>query len=77
MFPERDWKGGGRERATAAPSSLWRSLRWLRRFSLAPAHAPAKAGPVGLSPILWELLRNLALRGFSISHTDHLSDAQL
>ena len=30
-----------------------------------------------LTPILWELLHNLALRGFHVLHTDHLSDREL
>jgi len=30
-----------------------------------------------LAPILWELLHNLALRGFYVLHADHLSDAEL
>ena len=30
-----------------------------------------------LTPILWELLHNLALRGFYVLHTDHLSDREL
>ena len=30
-----------------------------------------------LAPILWELLHNLALRGFYVSHTDHLSDREV
>jgi hypothetical protein len=30
-----------------------------------------------LTPILWELLHNLALRGFYVLHTDHLSDQEL
>jgi hypothetical protein len=30
-----------------------------------------------LTPILWELLHNLALRGFYVLHTDHLSDREV
>src|SRR5205814_3724392 len=33
--------------------------------------------PTNLTPILWELLHNLALRGFYILHTDHLNDREL
>jgi len=34
---------------------------------------PAEITEETLAPILWELLHNLALRGFYVLHTDHLS----
>lgn len=42
-----------------------------------PLLPPAEITPETLTPILWELLHNLALRGFYILHSDHLSDAEL
>lgn len=38
---------------------------------------PAEVDDETLSPILWELLHNLALQGFYVLHTDHLSDREL
>jgi hypothetical protein len=38
---------------------------------------PAEITEETLAPILWELLHNLALRGFYVLHTDHLSDSEL
>ena len=38
---------------------------------------PAEITEETLTPILWELLHNLALRGFYVLHTDHLSDSEL
>jgi hypothetical protein len=38
---------------------------------------PAEITEETLAPILWELLHNLALRGFYVLHTDHLSDGEL
>ena len=38
---------------------------------------PAEITEETLTPILWELLHNLALRGFYVLHTDHLSDGEL
>jgi hypothetical protein len=38
---------------------------------------PAELTEETLTPILWELLHNLALRGFYVRHTDHLSDRDL
>jgi len=42
-----------------------------------PLLAPSEITDETLTPILWELLHNLALRGFYVLHTDHLSDHQL
>lgn len=42
-----------------------------------PLLPPAEITDEALTPILWELLHNLALRGFYVSHTDHLSDREL
>lgn len=42
-----------------------------------PLLPPAEITDETLTPILWELLHNLALRGFYILHTDHLSDREL
>ncbi len=42
-----------------------------------PLLPPAEITEETLAPILWELLHNLALRGFYILHTDHLSDREL
>lgn len=42
-----------------------------------PLLPPAEITDETLTPILWELLHNLALCGFYVSHTDHLSDRQL
>jgi hypothetical protein len=42
-----------------------------------PLLPPAETTDETLTPILWELLHNLALRGFYILHTDHLSDREL
>ena len=38
---------------------------------------PSEITDETLTPILWELLHNLALRGFYVLHTDHLSDHEL
>src|ERR1017187_7860707 len=38
---------------------------------------PAEITEDTLAPILWELLHNLALRGFYVLHTDHFSDGEL
>jgi hypothetical protein len=42
-----------------------------------PLLPPAEITDEMLTPILWELLHNLALRGFYVLHTDHLSDREL
>ncbi|HYG34874.1 MAG TPA: hypothetical protein VEC99_08830 [Clostridia bacterium] len=42
-----------------------------------PLLPPAEITEETLTPILWELLHNLALRGFYVLHTDHLSDLDL
>jgi hypothetical protein len=42
-----------------------------------PLLPPAETTDETLSPILWELLHNLALQGFYLLHTDHLSDREL
>lgn len=42
-----------------------------------PLLPPAEITGEMLVPILWELLHNLALRGFYLQHTDHVSDLQL
>ena len=42
-----------------------------------PLLPPAEITDETLTPILWELLHNLALRGFYLSHSDHLSDREL
>ena len=38
---------------------------------------PAELTDETLTPKLWELLHNLALQGFYVSHTDHLSDREV
>jgi hypothetical protein len=45
-----------------------------QNISLLP---PAEITDETLTPILWELLHNLALRGFYVLQTDHLSDREL
>ena len=42
-----------------------------------PLLPPAELTDDTLTPILWELLHNLALCGFYVLHTDHLSDRDL
>ena len=42
-----------------------------------PLLPPAEITDETLPPILWKLLHNLALRGFYVLHTDHLSDCEL
>ena len=42
-----------------------------------PLLPPAEITGETLTPILWELLHNLALRGFYVLHTDHLSDREV
>lgn len=42
-----------------------------------PLLPPAEITDETLTPILWELLHNLSLQGFYVSHTDHLSDLDL
>lgn len=42
-----------------------------------PLLPPAEVTDDTLTPILWELLHNLALQGFYLLHTDHLSDREL
>lgn len=42
-----------------------------------PLLPPAEITEETLTPILWELLHNLALRGFYLLHTDHLGDREL
>jgi len=42
-----------------------------------PLLPPAEITDETLTPILWELLHNLALRGFYLLHTDHLNDLEL
>jgi hypothetical protein len=42
-----------------------------------PLLPPAEITAETLTPILWELLHNLALCGFYLLHTDHLSDREL
>ena len=42
-----------------------------------PLLPPAEITDETLAPILWELLHNLALRGFYVLHTDHLTDREL
>ena len=42
-----------------------------------PLLPPEEITDETLTPILWELLHNLALRGFYVLHTDHLSDPEL
>lgn len=41
-----------------------------------PLMPPAEITDETLTPILWELLHNLALRGFYVLNTDHLSDRE-
>ena len=45
-----------------------------QNISLLP---PAEITNETLTPILWELLHNLALRGFYVLHTEHVSDSEL
>jgi hypothetical protein len=42
-----------------------------------PLLPPAEITEETLTPILWELLHNLSLRGFHVLHTNHLSDREL
>ena len=42
-----------------------------------PLLPPAEITADTLTSILWELLHNLSLQGFYVSHTDHLSDHEL
>ena len=42
-----------------------------------PLLPPAEITDETLTPILWELLHNLARRGFYVLHTDHVSDREL
>ena len=42
-----------------------------------PLLPPAEITDETLTPILWELLHNLALCGFYLLHSDHLSDREL
>ncbi|HXP59045.1 MAG TPA: hypothetical protein VN829_01070 [Dongiaceae bacterium] len=42
-----------------------------------PLLPPAEITDEMLTPILWELLHNLAQRGFYVLHTDHVSDREL
>ena len=42
-----------------------------------PLLPPAELTDDTLTPILWELLHNLSLRGFYVLHTDHLTDREL
>jgi len=42
-----------------------------------PLLPPPEITDEALAPILWELLHNLALRGFYVLHTDHLGDREL
>jgi len=42
-----------------------------------PLLPPAEVTTEALTPILWELLHNLALRGMYFLHTNHLSDREL
>ncbi len=42
-----------------------------------PLLPPEEITDETLTPILWELLHNLARRGFYVLHTDHLSDRDL
>jgi hypothetical protein len=42
-----------------------------------PLLPPAEITDETLTPILWELLHNLALSGFYVLHTDHLRDCEL
>ena len=42
-----------------------------------PLLPPAEITDDMLGPILWELLHNLALRGFFVLHSNHLSDREL
>ncbi|MGA2656271.1 MAG: hypothetical protein ABSH34_02015 [Verrucomicrobiota bacterium] len=42
-----------------------------------PLLPPAEITDEMLTPLLWELLHNLALRGFYVLHTDHASDREL
>jgi len=42
-----------------------------------PLLPPAELTDETLTPILWELLHNLFLRGFYVLHTDHFSDREL
>ena len=42
-----------------------------------PLLPPAEITDEMLTPILWELLHNLAQRGFYVLHTDHVSDHEL
>ena len=42
-----------------------------------PLLPPEEITDETLTPILWELLHNLALRGFYVLHTDHMSDREL
>lgn len=42
-----------------------------------PLLPPAELTDNTLTPMLWELLHNLFLRGFYVLHSDHLSDSEL
>ena len=42
-----------------------------------PLLPPAEITDDTLTPILWELIHNLSLRGFYLLHTDHCSDHEL
>jgi hypothetical protein len=42
-----------------------------------PLLPPAEITDETLTPILWELLHNLSLRGFYVLHSDHLTDREL
>ncbi len=42
-----------------------------------PLLPPAEITGETLTPVLWELLHNLALNGFYVQHSDHLNDREL
>lgn len=60
-----------------APTEQWeRPVDLMQRTGFTPI-PPAEVTDAAVAPVLWEMLHQLACRGFYVLHTDHLSDRQL
>jgi hypothetical protein len=64
------------QRRASAPENWTPPARQLTEENV-PLLPPAELTDDTLTPILWELLHNLSLRGFYVLHTDHLTDREL